>query len=185
MALKYLFFPKNRPTAGGFAPRSPKPLAAGGSAPRPPSVLRLRYTTFLNTSLKLYISIFQLLLKALSLYKILVKCQPATILDLTEKFDVLRGRLVGNHNDFHWQLGGQINHQPCSCKAARVIRCTEMDSVVSSFQLSLAAHSFSNKVIPQLGKTLGRTGQTLRACTVAEAFKGINNFSLVVLKKNK
>ena len=30
--------------------------------------------------------------------------------------------------------------------------------------------SFSNKVIPQLDKTLGRTGQTLRACTAAEAF---------------
>ena len=37
-----------------------------------------------------------------------------------DKFDVLRGRLLGNHNDFHWQLGGQINHQPCSYKAARV-----------------------------------------------------------------
>ena len=48
-------------------------------------------------------------------------------------FDVLRGRLLGNHNDFHWQLGGQINHQPCSYKAARVIRCTELDSAVSSF----------------------------------------------------
>ena len=46
---------------------------------------------------------------------------------------VLRGRLLGNHNDFHWQLGGQINHQPCSYKAARVIRCTELDSAVSSF----------------------------------------------------
>ena len=33
------------------------------------------------------------------------------MLDLTkdfiaEKFDVLRGRLLANHNDFHWQLGG-------------------------------------------------------------------------------
>ena len=52
---------------------------------------------------------------------------------VTEKFDVLRDRLLGNHNDFHWQLGGQINHQPCSCKAAQVIRCTELDSAVSSF----------------------------------------------------
>ena len=50
-----------------------------------------------------------------------------------EKFDVLRGRLLGNHNNFHWQLGGQINHQPCSCKAARFIRSTELDSAVSSF----------------------------------------------------
>ena len=72
-------YTKNRPTAGGFAPRLPKPLAAGGSAPRPPSVLRLRYTTFLNTSPKLVICTFQLLLKALSLCKILLKCQQATI----------------------------------------------------------------------------------------------------------
>ena len=42
-------------------------------------------------------------------------------------------RLLGNHNDFHWQLGGQINHQPCSCKAARVIIWTVLDSAVSSF----------------------------------------------------
>ena len=55
------------------------------------------------------------------------------IIIITDKFDVLRGRLLGNHNDFHWQLGGQINHQPCSYKAARVIRCTELDSAVSSF----------------------------------------------------
>ena len=45
---------KNRPTAGGFAPK-------------PPSVLRLRYTTFLNTSPKLDICTFQRLLKALPL----------------------------------------------------------------------------------------------------------------------
>ena len=51
----------------------------------------------------------------------------------TEKFDVLHGRLLGNQNDFHWQLSGQINHQPCSRKAARVIKCTELDSAVSSF----------------------------------------------------
>ena len=35
---------------------------------------------------------------------------------ITDKFDVLRGRLLGNHNDFHWQLGGQINHQPCGSR---------------------------------------------------------------------
>ena len=73
---------KNRPTAKGFAPRPPKPLTAGGSAPRPSSVLRLRYTTFLNTSPKLDICTFQRVLKALSLCKILLKCQPATISDL-------------------------------------------------------------------------------------------------------
>ena len=59
----------------------------------------------------------------------------------TEKFDVLRGRLLGNQNNFHRQLGGQINHQPCSCKAARVIICTELDSAVSSLKLSSAALS--------------------------------------------
>ena len=45
-------------------------------------MLRLRYTTFLNLSPKLDICTFQLLLKALSLCKILLKCQPATISDL-------------------------------------------------------------------------------------------------------
>ena len=35
---------------------------------------------------------------------------------IADKFDVLRGRLLGNHNDFHWQLGGQINHQPAATK---------------------------------------------------------------------
>ena len=35
---------------------------------------------------------------------------------ITEKFDVLRGRLLGNHNDFHWQLRGQINHHPAAAK---------------------------------------------------------------------
>ena len=73
---------KNCPTTEGFAPRPPKPLAAGGSAPRHSSVIRLRYTSFLNTSPKLDICTFQLLLKALSLCKILIKCQPATISNL-------------------------------------------------------------------------------------------------------
>ena len=48
MALKQLFFQKitkNRPAAGGFAPR-------------PPSVIRLSYTDFFNTSPKLDISLF-------------------------------------------------------------------------------------------------------------------------------
>ena len=96
---------------------------------------------------------------------------------ITETFDVLRGRLLGNHSDLHWQLGGQINHQPCSCKAARVIICTELNSAVSSFKLSSAALSFSNKVIPQLDKTLGRTGQTLRVCKVVPQVKDISTTS--------
>ena len=45
-------------------------------------MLRLRYTSFLNTSPKLDICTFRPLLKALSLCKILLKCQPATISDL-------------------------------------------------------------------------------------------------------
>ena len=28
--------------------------------------------------------------------------------------DVLHGRLLGSHVNFHWQLGGHNNHQPCS-----------------------------------------------------------------------
>ena len=39
-------FYKNRPAAGGFAPRPPLPPAAGGSAPRPPSVTRLSTLAF-------------------------------------------------------------------------------------------------------------------------------------------
>ena len=42
-------------------------------------------------------------------------------------------------------------------------RCFELLALIASL-------SFSNKVIPQLDKTLGQTGQTLRACTMAEAF---------------
>ena len=52
---------------------------------------------------------------------------------LSVKFDVLRGQLQGNQNDFHWQLRCQINHLPCSRKATRVLKCTELDSPVSSF----------------------------------------------------
>ena len=89
---------------------------------------------------------------------------------MSEKFDVLRGRLLVNPKDFHWQLGGQINHQPCGRKAARVIRCTELDSAVSSFCSHRQALAFLIKGIPQLDKTFGQTGQTLRACTGEEAF---------------
>ena len=69
----------------------------------------------------------------------------------TEKFDVLRGRLLGNHNDFHWQLGGQINHQSCSCKAARVIRCTELDSAVSSFSVMISESGSTTKNVKLFG----------------------------------
>ena len=58
-------------------------------------------------------------------------------------------------------------------------KCFQIDFNVNPFL------SFCSVVegIPQLNKTPGRTGQTLRACTPAEAFQGINDFSLVVLKK--
>ena len=54
-----------------------------------------------------------------------------------QHLDVLRGRLLGSHVNFHWQLGGQNNHQPCSsndishCSSSQL--STELDSAVSSF----------------------------------------------------
>ena len=60
MVLKQLFFQnitKNRPAAGGFALRSPKPPAAGGSASRSPSIILLNYSTLLYST-RLSISIF-------------------------------------------------------------------------------------------------------------------------------
>ena len=67
--IKIAFFSKklqkNRPAAGGFAHRPPKPPAAGGPAPKPPSVIHLSYTSFLITFPKLDICIFQLLVSAL------------------------------------------------------------------------------------------------------------------------
>ena len=79
---KIAFLPKNCSAAGSFALRPPKPLAAGGPAPRPPSVIPLSHTSFLNTFPKSDICTFQLLVKALSLCKILITCQQATISDL-------------------------------------------------------------------------------------------------------
>ena len=71
MALKSLFFQKitkNCLTAGGFAPRPPKPPAARRPAPRPQYVIRLSYTGFLKTSPKLRICTFQLHLFKPSLF---------------------------------------------------------------------------------------------------------------------
>ena len=73
---------KNRPTAGGLAPRPPKPSAAGGPAPRPlvcdlfelhklsQHISKVKYLHFSSISLSLL------------LCKILVTCQQATISDL-------------------------------------------------------------------------------------------------------
>ena len=80
--------PKNRPTAGGFAPRPPKPPSAGGPAPKPPSVMHLSYTSFLNTFPKLDICIFQLLVQDLSLCKILVTCKQATAISDLSSYDI-------------------------------------------------------------------------------------------------
>ena len=52
---------------------------------------------------------------------------------LTEKFDVLRGRLLGSQNNFHRQLGGQIKHQPCSRKAAQVVDAQSWTALFRAF----------------------------------------------------
>ena len=36
--------------------------------------------------------------------------------ETAKKLHVLRGRLQESQNDFHWQLGGNFNLQPCSHK---------------------------------------------------------------------
>ena len=79
---------QNHPTAGGFAPRPPKPPAAGGPAPKPPSVIHLSHTSFLNTFPKLDICIFQLLISALFLCKILVTCKQATTISDLPSYDI-------------------------------------------------------------------------------------------------
>ena len=79
---------KKSPNGWGLRPQAPKASGGRGLRSRPSSVLRLRYTTFINTSPKLDICIFQLLLKALFLCKILLKCQSATISDLPS-YDIL------------------------------------------------------------------------------------------------
>ena len=83
-------------------------------------------------------------------------------------------RLLGSQNNFHWQLGGQINHQPCSRKAARVMNAQSWTALFRAFSSYRQPSASLNKGVPQLDKPLGRTGHTLMACTVAEAIKGIN-----------
>ena len=57
---------------------------------------------------------------------------------ITKKLDVLRGRLSGSQNDFHWQLDGNINHQPCSRKQLETLmhragqHCFELLALISS-----------------------------------------------------
>ena len=47
-----------------------------------------------------------------------------------QNLDVLHGRLLGSHVNFHWQLGGHNNHQSCSsndishCSSSQV--CTKI-----------------------------------------------------------
>ena len=58
-------------------------------------------------------------------------------IDELHYLDVLHGRLLGSLINFHWQLGGYNNHQPCSsndishCSSSHI--STELDSAVSSF----------------------------------------------------
>ena len=62
--IKIAFFSKNYkklPNGWGLRPQTPKASGGWGSAPKTPSVIHLSYTGFLNTSPKLDICIFQLL----------------------------------------------------------------------------------------------------------------------------
>ena len=52
-------------------------------------------------------------------------------------------------------------------------------SLFRAFSSHQQPSAYLIKGIPQLDKTLGQTGQTLRACTEAEVYQGMHNFSLV------
>ena len=84
--IKIAFFPKNykiSPNNWGLRLQTPKASSGRGLALRPPSVICLSYASFLKTFPKLDTSCtFQPLVYALSLCKIRVKCQQATISDL-------------------------------------------------------------------------------------------------------
>ena len=90
----------------------------------------------------------------------------------------VKNRFIDFNSEFH-----KLSVSIFSCLLDGCHESTRFGITRPTTTLSSAALSFSNKVIPQLDKTLSRTGQTLRACTVAEGFKEINDFSLVVLKK--
>ena len=57
---------------------------------------------------------------------------------LVKKLDVFLGRLQGSHNNFHWQLGGNFNDQPCSRKQLKSFMhkagqcCFELLALISS-----------------------------------------------------
>ena len=83
--IKIAFFPKiYKKSPNGWALFPLAPEASGGWRPAPRSLVcdTLSYTTFLNTFSKLDICTFQLLVQTLSLCKILVTYQQATISDL-------------------------------------------------------------------------------------------------------
>ena len=86
-----------------------------------------------------------------------------------QHLDVLRGRLLGSHVNFHWQLGGQNNHQPCSsndishCSSSQL--STELFRAFSSHRQPSAIFS---KVFPP-EQTSWPNWQTLMACRKADA----------------
>ena len=70
---------------------------------------------------------------------------------------------------------------PAAAKQLESLNAQSWTALFRAFRSHRQPSASLIKVIPQLEKTLGRTGQTLRACTVAEALEGINDFSLVFL----
>ena len=55
-------------------------------------------------------------------------------------------------------------------QAARVIDAQSWTALFRAFRSHQQPSAYLTKDIPQLNKPLNQTGQTLRACTVAEAF---------------
>ena len=60
--------------------------------------------------------------------------------------------------------------------SARIFNARSWTALFRAFSSHWQLSASLIKGIPQLDKTLGQTGQTLMACTVAEAFLGINDF---------
>ena len=91
---------------------------------------------------------------------------------LLQHLDVLRGRLLGSHVNFHWQLGGQNNHQPCSsndishCSSSQL--STELEALFRAFSSHRQPSAIFSKVFPA-EQTSWPNWQTLMACREADA----------------